>query len=322
MIKSMISVVDGVPASVGVYTASGEMFIATPSSHPAAFKQIVDRLQANPQDEGVVELFDLSKPVAAKFEKISDRVTVSGGRVFFDLDPVDEVISQQIVRYMEAGISNWQSLVNFLERLYQNPSANSRTELYAWLENGNFTITDDGRFVGYKGVQTRNGVPSSTRPAPASEMVTVNGEQVVGYVPNNDGAVISMPRSKVDEDLNRHCSNGLHVGTFSYAKGFTGSVLEVLVCPSRVVSVTADEGRAKIRVSEYEVVKAILSPYETPLRDWSETDEDDWDDEYEDDDCECCNYDDYDDLDEDEVDEEEDPSDEGFYDAYGVFRNV
>lgn len=47
---------------------------------------------------------------------------------------------------------NAPAIVKFLERLERNPSAASRSQLFAWLKAGGFSITSDGLVVGFKAV--------------------------------------------------------------------------------------------------------------------------------------------------------------------------
>ena len=84
-----------------------------------------------------------------------------------------------------------------------------------------------------------------------------------------------MPRNLVDEDKNRHCSSGLHVGAMGYVKrygsirrkpeaGEGNRVVIVKVNPKDAVSVPQDENCQKLRVSSYEVI-AELSDYDMVL---------------------------------------------------------
>lgn len=247
----------------------GEMYTAS-SEHPN-FKAIVAGVVSD--DPDVVDLFDVAKAINARFERLSERVTLVGGEVCFDGDPVHNSLTAQVVRFLDEGVDDWEPLVYFLENIMENPSANSRKELFDWIGNDeSLTITDDGWLVGYKGCRKGNdGVPVSTRNAPASEQVRVNDELIADRpVPNPVGATVSMPRSLVDDNLNRHCSNGLHIGTFRYANSFQGPaqggvVLEVHVHPRDVVAVTSDSNREKIRAASYQVVGPVEKQHTAPL---------------------------------------------------------
>lgn len=288
--KHSIVYLNGEPSVVTAFHG-GEIYTAIAEHHPN-FGAIVAALLDKPEDESVIDLFDITKTVSRKFERLTERVTLRNGVVYFDGDAVNNTLTNQIVRFVNEGVQNWKPLVAFMEKVMQNPNPNSRDQLFLWLDNGDFTITADGDFVGYKGVRIKDGVPSSTVQAPAKDGVTVNGEPVTGYVPNPDGAVVEMPRSVVDDDEDRYCSVGLHVGTYNYAKGFTGHVLEVHVNPRDVVSVTSDSNREKIRTCRYTVVKHIPAPYQSAISyedyddDFYDDDDDLYDNEYTEDELE------------------------------------
>lgn len=239
--------------------ANGELLVAS-NTHPN-FQNILAAAKAN--DPKVVGMFDAAKAVAAKLERVSDRVVVDNGQVLMDGDVINNTLTEQVVRFLDEGVEDWKPLVAFLENVYSNPSPISRDELCEWVGNHeSLTITEDGYIVGYKGCNTHSdGVAYSTVSAPASDKVTVDDVLVTGLVPNKPGSVVAMPRGVVDPDQNRHCSKGLHIGTFAYASGYAGTVLEVHVNPRDIVSVTSDSSRQKIRACRYEVVKVVSEKY-------------------------------------------------------------
>jgi len=225
--------------------------------HPA-FDAIRAGLEAG---EDVLDLFDPSAVAAIYFEKVSDRVSVANGHVYFDGDEIDTTLSRQIVRLLDEGTEDWTPLVLFMEKVQQNPNDHSRTQLFDWLRDRDFTITPTGDFVAYKGVTSdAQGNLVSVHPGPG----IVNGVAVNGQVPNPIGGVIEIARSYVNHDPSQGCSTGLHVGTYGYAKGYAHSaLLEVHVNPRDVVSVPTDCDAQKVRVSRYRVVKAEAVEYDT-----------------------------------------------------------
>jgi hypothetical protein len=253
----------------------GEQPLPANSTHPN-FDAIVAGAMAD--DSGIVDLFDVSKTVATRFERLSDRVTVAHGRVYFDGDEVDNSLTTQIVRFMDENVEDWQPLVNFFENVQNNPIQHSREQLYDWLSARDFTITPEGNIVGYKGVHRQGDKLVSGW----SGSAIVDGEKVTGKIPNEVGSIVEMPRSEVAHDPSTACSFGLHVGTFSYAKGYArGAMLEVHVNPRDVVSVPTDGGGEKVRVCRYTVVDVIDAPHTSAVI------YDDYDEEYDEDECEC-----------------------------------
>jgi len=154
--------------------------------------------------------------------------------------------------------------VNFLENLSTNPNPESVEQLYDWLEaSDGFTLTPEGMILGYKGVRvTADGGFESIH----SGKAIVNGEEIVGTIPNAVGDVIEMPRDEVTFNPARGCSQGLHVGTYEYASGFAqGALLEVVVNPRDVVSVPTECSAQKMRTCRYTVVGTISKQYDTPV---------------------------------------------------------
>lgn len=249
----------------------GELYTAT-QDHPNWNKI---NFACFSDEDLTADLFSLEASVE-EFFRLSDRVSVANGRVYFDGDVVNNLLTTHILRSMEEG-SDWLALVMFYEKLAQNPSEHSREQLYAWLEsNGEFTISKQGDIVGYKGVYlTDEGYQSVS-----SGTATVSGVTHRGQIPQKDGDVVEMPRSSVAFDPGVGCSTGLHVGTWGYARSFVGdagAVLKVYVNPRDVVSVPSDCAAQKMRVCRYTVDSVIEGPIERAVE-WEE-DEDDLDDE-------------------------------------------
>jgi hypothetical protein len=254
--------------------------VAAKSGHPN-FDQIIGALLSGEYDsyEEIEDLFDVARAVAAKFDSLSERVQVGNGRVLFDGEEIDNSLTKQIVRFLEEDVEDFQPLVNFLEKVMDNPSEHSRGQLYEWLDRRDFTITANGDIVGYKGVRIVGDSYESI--SSGVEQVLVNGEAHQGCIPNPVGAVVNMARGLVHEDPSAACSRGLHVGTWGYASGFAqGAVLEVHVNPRDVVSVPTDCDAQKVRTCRYKVVRAINTPYASAValdEDGDDLDSEDWD---------------------------------------------
>lgn len=239
------------------------------SSHPN-FDLMVEG--ARNGDESVADLFDLAQTAIGRFERVTDRVSTANGRLFLDGDEVDNTLATQVVRSIGAGIEDFMPLVRFLENVAQNPNEHSREMLSDWLNAADFTITEDGLIVGYKGVT------SDFRSINTGRAI-VDGEVQNGSISNHIGAVVEMPRSEVNHDPANGCSTGLHVGTYSYANGFAqGALLEVHVHPRDVVSVPTDSDAQKMRVCRYTVINTIDAPHTVPVL-FEEYDE--WEEDFE-----------------------------------------
>lgn len=244
------------------------------STHPH-WNQIVDGVLA--LDESVLGLFDISSTVADVFEEITERVSVANGRVYFDGDEVDNSLSKAIVRAVREG-NGFYALARFMENLAANPNEHSKENLYRWLADRDFTITDDGCLIAYKGVNFREEDQSFV--SVSSGTAYVNGVRQEGQIPNFVGAVVTMPRSEVQHDPSTACSVGLHAGQWSYASAFgSAGTLKVKINPRDVVSVPSDSNSEKMRVCRYQVLELV----EKPVADLVDEEEYDFDnfDEYE-----------------------------------------
>jgi hypothetical protein len=272
-----------------IVSANGETFITVfapgldqplvaGQSHPN-FDAIMAAALAG-EAEGIEDLFDVGKAVAARFERLTERIAVSGGHITLDGDVIDNSLTKQVLRLMDEGTDeDWKPLVAFFEKVQSNPDAVSREQLYVWVERQEISITDEGDLVCYKGVTSdgEGGYRSIN-----SGKAIVDGEVVNGQIPNAVGSVIEMPRSEVHNDPQVHCSRGLHVGSYDYAQtwGRNGAMLEVHVNPRDFVSVPGDGAGEKARTCRYRVVQALQAPHASfVVPSYSE---DDWDEEYND----------------------------------------
>lgn len=251
---------------------NGEMYVAT-DTHPN-FSAIVAKVAVG--DESVVDLFDVSKTAAKRFDRLSERVTVSNGRIYFDGEEVDNALTTQVLRFIDGGVEDFNPLVKFFEKVMTNPNEHSREQLYRWLARYDFTITDEGDFIAYKGVQT---VTADHQYESISKGRAIsNGVEYNGAIPNPLGAVVEMPRGDVEFDPAVGCHTGLHAGTWSYASDFSqGAVLTVVINPRDVVSVPTDCQDQKLRVCRYVVQDVTEVKYAAPVVSFNEDDDEDED---------------------------------------------
>lgn len=255
----------------------GQMYSAT-SGH-ANFDRIQEMCQAG--DESVVALFDISNTVQERFRRLSERVSISNGKIYFDGEEVDNSLTQQVVRFINDGVEDFEPLILFFEKVQTNPNPHSREQLYRWLQDRDFTINQDGNILAYKGVNKIGDGENVEYKSISRGRAIVNGEVHNGAIPNPIGAVIEMPRSDVQHDPSVGCHTGLHAGTWNYASGFAqGAVLTVEINPRDVVSVPTDCEDQKMRVCRYTVVEVVDQQIPTALHGAVDTPAlDDYDDE-------------------------------------------
>jgi hypothetical protein len=237
----------------------------------------------------VLDLFDIPAAISRAFQRLSERVSVEGDQVLFDGDPVHGTLQDQILEFLDAG-EDFAPLVNFYEKLTTNPLGDVREGLYDWIAgqkaDGNFTITPDGNVLGYKSVQAatpewRTDAAVVYRPSRRGEG-RVNDVDVPSskYIEQVPGDTVEMPRSKVLNAPSQACGDGLHIGTWHYARGFTGdTVMLVEFSPRDIVSLPDSNSTWKLRVCRYTVVGAVERPLDVPVYSpqGQESDEDDLD---------------------------------------------
>jgi hypothetical protein len=232
---------------------------------------------AEADDPNVIDLFDIGRTAQTRFDKLSDRVSVKGGQVFFDNQPTHNALTEQVVRFIEAGQEDFGPLVEFFEKVQSNPNEHSREQLYSWLDVHDFTILPNGNFVGYKGVRSVATTDGVKYESISHGTAISDGVEYTGAIPNPIGAVVEMARDAVQHDPSVGCHTGLHVGTWDYASGFAqGAVLKVEVNPRDVVSVPTDCNHQKLRTCRYTVLEVISAPVSGPLDyDYDDYEEDD-----------------------------------------------
>lgn len=134
------------------------------------------------------------------------------------------------------------SVLKFWYKLDENPSTNSRKQLYRFLIANNIPITTEGDIVMEKGV-SRN-----------QDGVLV--DQHTGKIDNSIGRIVSMPRKDVNDNPNETCSRGLHAAPSDYVRQWYSQdiIVKILVNPIDIVSVPTDYDSRKVRMCRYQVI--------------------------------------------------------------------
>lgn len=226
-----------------------------------------------PEDLGMALLpGQLIDKYITKEQVLSDNLTRIGNKMYYLGEELDETIVHFLLTLLENGntpkdTTLWDAFILFIENLQQNVSPYIRKQLFNWIqhelnEGHGVAITEDGCFIGYRGVTGTIENPTSINHGTAF----VNGVKHTGSIPNPLGAVVSMPRSQVELDPNVGCAAGLHVGSYKYASDWGPIVIEVKVNPKDVVSVPTDCNNQKIRTSEFQVLGVTLTPVQSLLK--------------------------------------------------------
>lgn len=255
--------------------ADGKRF-AIPKTHPnyKAIQEGLDTLD----DAALVLLTDIPLAVENFVANSSHKAEVKYGQVYFDGTPLHNNMTDRILQQMAEGFSS-VPMLRFLENLMNNPSARAVNESYDFLAHAGLPITEDGHFLAYKGVRSDF------------------KDQYSGKFDNSPGQKHEMPRNAVDDERDRTCSYGFHVGTLEYARNYcSANLMLVKVNPADVVSIPSDHDAQKCRVCKYEVLSVYedQSPIQSSVYVDPNGDYESVDDDYSDDD----DYDDYDSYDE------------------------
>lgn len=224
--------------------------------------------KTDPRFSKIIEAFDLPQEEQEQTvsEILNNNLTVSpkdsdfvfeGENVFLNGEKLPPVLSKKVISLYKNELPI-EIFKNFWKNLRENPSQTSVNELYDFLEYKELPITEDGCFLAYKGLNNAFWSINGNKDTKVLKG-KVNDR---GQIYNGVGETIEVLRRDVDDNREHHCSNGLHVGSFSYATGFSsGKKVVVKVNPKDVVSVPSDYNCQKCRVSSYTVV----SEYETEI---------------------------------------------------------
>lgn len=259
-LKYNIAVKDGEATSVTFYTSKMDIMVAQPG-HPR-FAEIMKALvDGERSEQEIIEMFTVKAALDRKFLRVGDRVMISGSRVLFDGEAVDDALTKAIIRFNADGNEDFMPLIYFMEKVRTNPQPHSRDNLFDWMQKNKFGLTEEGDIIAYKGVQIKSGRDEDDYKfqSASSGEAFVNGELFTGKIPTNPGTVVEMPRSAVNHNPSIGCSTGLHAGDWSYASSFATKTLRVSINPRDVVSVPTECSYRKMRVCRYKVLGEVTS---------------------------------------------------------------
>lgn len=186
-------------------------------------------------------------------------IKVVAEKVYYGNYELKGFVIDKLLEFLRSGAKDAQPILNFIEKLMFNPSKNSVDQLYAFLSYKTLPLTETGNVIGYKGVDANYYSKHGNK----NTIVITGKVHENGCILNKIGETIEVARNSVDDNKDNHCSHGLHVGSYDYAKdwaGNTGHLLMVEFDPSDAVSVPTDCNFQKLRVSKYKVIGEV--PFE------------------------------------------------------------
>ena len=219
-------------------------------------------------------------------------IKVVAEKVYYGNYELKGFVIDKLLEFLRSGAKDAQPILNFIENLMFNPSKNSVDQLYTFLSYKSLPLTETGNIIGYKGV----GANYYSKHGNKNTIVITGTVEENGCILNKVGETIEVARNCVDDNKDNHCSNGLHIGSYDYAKDWAGNdghLMMVEFNPCDAVSVPTDCNFQKLRVSKYKVIGEV--PFErikqeAPLNEpYYNTDEEiDVDDENDcDNNCDC-----------------------------------
>lgn len=208
-------------------------------------------MKYGPEDHAFREVYENSASIKQKIESFSFgnlQVDTDREKIMFVYSDTIQIeipdgLEARIFGMLNEGDSGQDRLLNFANKLMENPSHRAVKELYGFLEHNDIEINDDGTFTAWKKVR--------------GNFFDIHS----GTIDNSPGKRPRVPRNMVDEDPNQTCSYGLHVCAKSYLGSFGNGggsrVVRVVVDPADVVAVPKDYRNAKMRCCGYEVIEAV-----------------------------------------------------------------
>lgn len=199
----------------------------------------------NDDEQSFIDACNFEKAVSNKLGSGVEVVNTINGeiQILYNGQPLHNVVTEAMLEMFSEGF-DISPLKNFLERLMKNPSKRAVDELYNFLRAMGLVITPDGYFLAYKSVR--------------SDLK----DKYSGTIDNTPGIsdIPRLERNQVDDNCNRHCSHGYHVGALEYAGpgGWYNNKNDVVVIckidPADVVSVPTDHSYQKLRCCYYEPI--------------------------------------------------------------------
>ncbi len=215
--------------------------IKTVPSTSKIYKRVVALINAK-QFNKIEDVVDKVRLIEKKSKQ---KIKVVKGKVLiYGKEELPYELNNKLLQMVEANISV-KPLLNFWDRLHNNPSPSARKGLYGFMLSNQVPLNEDGTFLTYK-------------------KVNKNYKDIHTHTFDNSvGKIVRMTRKDVVEDPNQTCERGLHVAAFDYAKTQYGAAKDpIIVCevdPANVVSVPTDYNQQKMRVCEYRVVAKYRS---------------------------------------------------------------
>lgn len=161
---------------------------------------------------------------------------IENGSVIYKHITIPSDLGEYITNLVR-DVMDLKPIVNFMDKLLQNPDHRVFQQLFGFISYGKNPITPEGNFLAYKRVR--------------EDFTSVHDSTVK----NDVGTTVEMPREKCNNNPEETCSSGLHFCSKEYLSSFSGEKVIVLeISPTDVVSIPVDYNNTKGRACRYKVV--------------------------------------------------------------------
>jgi len=202
---------------------------------------IKENIQSFLSDTNINGMFDVDDEALKIKIDIVDKMLMCNGKKF------GGKLSLEFIQYAaQNDVTNIAQFKRFIYNCSLNPSSNSVNELYDFVIKNALKVTPSGSVLLYKWVRDNY------------------FDQHTGKFDNHPGKTVWMDRSKVNDNRNETCSNGLHLCSFGYSK-FSQRLLICELHPKNAVSIPSDYNQSKMRCCEYSVLLDVTEYYSEML---------------------------------------------------------
>ena len=214
-----------------------------PASHPNFHTIVAMAMDPETEEQDLVPLIDLPKPV----NQFSENIKIKNGQLFYKGYPVHSTLSTMILDLIdEQRYEAAKPYELFLEYAFANPDPRAATDLFDWVVNTGLPITPDGHILAWKAVR--------------HDLYSIHTGSGVSKYYHGIGCTVEMPREDCDANPNQTCSSGLHFAAADYLPHYAGGgsrIVAVKICPTDVVAFPVDYGWSKGRACKYTIVGEI-----------------------------------------------------------------
>ena len=210
----------------------------TISKEDSKYVEALD-LTLNNKEEDLYRLLNVTSIIAEDLG-----IEINNGLVTYNGESLPKALNRMIVAMHEQRLTNIQPLINFWNKLKLNPSYRPLNFLSDFIEANNVVINESGNLILYK-IVARTKEPDVFR------------DLYTGRFEHRFGVPLSMPRNKVDDNIDNTCSYGFHACCWNYIPHYGNAVsgndaiILVEVDPQDIVAIPKDYNNSKLRVCKY-----------------------------------------------------------------------